>query len=77
MFYYEKEDCNCNFSLLCAVIIAAGAFCGYQARQLWKSRQAEQTYGERALREMSESLNALNEALRESAYATDPVLYSR
>ena len=73
----KKRTAIVSISVLCAALIAVGAFGVYQSRQLWVARQVQQVYGERAVRELAQSLTALDDALREGGYAADPVLYSR
>ncbi|MEG1633988.1 MAG: germination protein YpeB [Oscillospiraceae bacterium] len=73
----KKRTAVITISILCAAIVALGAFSVYQASEIDKAKQVQDIYGEQSLLEMTASLAAMNAALRESAYVTDAALCSR
>lgn len=62
---------------LSVALTVLGAFSVYQYRKLAFSERVNEVYGERALNELTESLDSMDEALRKSLYATSAPLISR
>ncbi|NCB51320.1 MAG: hypothetical protein EOM54_05500 [Clostridia bacterium] len=77
VFVLKKKKAVIIITALSVVLTALGAFAVYQNRKLVFSERVNEIYGERALNELTESLDSMDEALKKSLYATSAPLISR
>ncbi len=73
----KKKKAVIIITALSVALAALGAFSVWQYQKLVFSDRVNEIYGERALNELTESLDSMNEALEKSLYATSAPLISR